>query len=207
MSTLNPKPVKAKKLPNPKLLPIAALVLVVLALLFMATPLLRTSRGFQQGGNFGLRGNGPVLPQNGTSGQGTGPRFIFGGGGGTAGQNGTTVPARRFAFGSGILGGFAGAIFYFVLLLVSLAAAVGMYMTKRWGQVLGIIMGVLYGLLGLVSLLPLLLVSFLGIGNPLSLILGIVHLVLAVAVVVLASIPAKKLTAPAVAIFPPEVTG
>ena len=53
--------------------------------------------------------------------------------------------------------------FYFVALLLSLVAALGMLYTKRWGQVLGIIMAVLYGLLGLVSLLPILLMSSRGI--------------------------------------------
>jgi hypothetical protein len=54
-------------------------------------------------------------------------------------------------------------------------------------------------LLGLVSLLPILFISALGIRNPLSLILGVVHILLAIAVIVLASIPAKKLTAPTTA--------
>ncbi len=45
------KPKKIRIL-NSKLLPIAALVLIVLALLFMATPLLRASGGFQRNGNF-----------------------------------------------------------------------------------------------------------------------------------------------------------
>ena len=78
------------------------------------------------------------------------------------------------------------------MLLVSLTAAVGMLFTKRWGQVLAIIMGILYGLFGLVSLLPLLFIRFVGAPNPVSLILGIVHLLLAVSVIVLASIPGKK---------------
>ena len=34
------------------------------------------------------------------------------------------------------------------LLLVSLAAAVGMFIAKRWGQVLGIVMAVIYLLSG-----------------------------------------------------------
>ena len=192
MSTPNPKPVKTKKLLNSKLLPIAALILVVLALLFMATPLLRSSRGFQGGGNFVPRGNGQSFPQNGFTIQGNGAQ----------GQGGTNLPVRRFGVGAGLLGGFAGAIFYFVLLLVALAAAVGMFMVKRWGQVLGIIMAVLYLLLGLLSLLPLILTSFLGLRNPLSIILGIAHVLLAVAVIVLASIPAKKVTPPVAAATP-----
>ena len=97
----------------------------------------------------------------------------------------------RIAVGGGLMGGRGGILIYFVALLVSLAAAVGMLFTKRWGQVLAIIMAVLYGLLGLVSLLPLLLIRFVGAPNPVSLILGVVHLLLAVAVIVLASIPGK----------------
>lgn len=103
-----------------------------------------------------------------------------------------------------MLNGSAGAIFYFVLVLVSLAAAVGMYLTKRWGQVLGIIMAVLYGISGLVSLLATLLINLPGIGNPLSLILHLdlilhfVHVLLAAAVIVLAAIPAQKLPTPTV---------
>ena len=71
-----------------------------------------------------------------------------------------------------------------------------MFSVKRWGKVLGIIMAVFYLLLSLLALLPTLLISFMGIRNPLNIILGIVHLLLAVAVIVLASIPAKKLVLP-----------
>jgi hypothetical protein len=53
-------------------------------------------------------------------------------------------------------------------------------------------MAFLYLLVGVVSLLPLLLFSTFALRNPFTLILGIVHVVLAVAVIVLASIPAKK---------------
>ena len=101
---------------------------------------------------------------------------------------GSGSPARRFTVGAG---GRSGIILYFVMLLVSLAAAVGMLFTKRWGQVLAIIMGGLFGLLGLVSLLPLLLIRFVGAPNLVSLVLGIVHVLLAVSVIVLASIPGK----------------
>lgn len=99
--------------------------------------------------------------------------------------------------------GVASIIIYFIALLVSLAAAVGMYIPKRWGKVLGIIMAALYGLLGLVSLLPVLLLSALGTRNPLSLILGILHLLLAIAVIVLASIPAKQEMPPPIPAAPP----
>jgi hypothetical protein len=213
MSTLDPKPVKTKSFPNPKLLPIAALLLIVLALLFMATPLLRSTRGFQGGGNFANRGNGQTVPPNGfvfrgngsqgqvSPGQDGGPQIQV-----SPGLGGRNLTGRRFAVGGGLLGGFIGPVIYFIALLVSLAAAIGMFMTKRWGQVLGIIMGVLYFLLGLLSLLPIIFTSFLGLRNPLSLILGIVHVLLAVAVIVLASIPAKKVTAVVVPVTPPAAS-
>ena len=187
MSTIDSKPVKAKKLLNPKLLPIAALLLVILALLFMATPLIRASGGLQRNGNIVPQATGQTPPRAIIPGGGLGQRFLVGGGG--------TSP-RQVTLGGGLLGGIAGSIFYFILLLVSLAAAVGMFVTKRWGQVLAIIMAVVYSLLGLVSLLPLLLIRFVGAPNPVSLILGIVHLLLAVAVIVLASIPGKPLLPP-----------
>jgi hypothetical protein len=180
MSTLDAKPVKAKKMLNTKLLPIAALVLVLLALLFLAGPLIRTAGGSPRAGNFITQGNG----QTGSSGQGGGPQVLVGGGG-------TTGTPRGFTAGSGLMSGRTGIIAYFVALLVALAAALGMLFTKRWGQVLAIIMAVLYGLLGLVALLPLLLVRLVGAPNPLSLILGILHLLMAVAVIVLAAIPGK----------------
>jgi len=183
MSTLEPKPVKAKKLLNTKLLPIAALLLVLLALLFLATPLIRSAGALPRTGSFVSAGNGQTLTQNGASGQATGNQFFVGGSGGT---NGAT---RRVVVGGA--GGRVTVIIYFVALLISLAAAVGMLFTKRWGVVLAIIMAVVYGLFGLVALLPLLLIRFMGAPNPISLILGIVHLLLAVAVIVLASIPGK----------------
>ncbi len=197
MNTPVAKPKKTRIL-NSKLLPIAALVLIVLALLFMATPLLRASRGFQRSGNFVIQNNGQASPQNGFQVQVGGPQ-----GQALPGQNGSNVTNRRFAVRGSFLGGITGAIVYFVALLVSLAAALGMFFTKRWGQVLGIIMAVLYGLVGLVSLLPILLLSSAGLRNPFSLILGIAHVLLALAVIVLASIPAKLATTPAETNPPP----
>jgi hypothetical protein len=192
MNTPDVKPIK-KRVLNSKLLPIAAVVLIVLALLFMATPLLRTARGFQGGRNFVPQGNGQTIPQNGFPAQSSGSQ-------GLPGQGGSSVPNRQFAVrGGDFLGGITGAIVFFMALLVSLAAALGMFLTKRWGQVLGIIMAVLYGLVGLVSLLPLLFIGSIGLRNPLNLILGFAHVLLAAAVIVLASIPAKKLITPAVA--------
>jgi len=194
MSTFDAKPGKAKRMLNPKLLPIAALVLVVLALLFMATPLLRVSGSLQGNGNIVIQGNGPSGPQTPAPQGGTVQRF-------SAGGNGT--PDRRITLGSGMLNGSVGAIFYFVLVLVSLPAAVGMYLTKRWGQVFGIIMAVIYGLLGLLSLIPILLISFQGIRSPLGLFLGFLHVSLAAAVIVLAAIPAQKLPAPTMPVTTP----
>lgn len=177
---------KKTRILNSKLLPIAALVLIVLALLFMATPLLRGSRGFQRGGNFIIQNNGQGSPQGGFQFQAGGPQ-----GQGLPNQNGANPTNRQFAVRSSFLSGVTGAIVFFVALLVSLVAALGMLFTKRWGQVLGIIMAVLYGLVGLVSLLPILLLSSAGLRNPFSLILGIAHVLLAVAVFVLASVPAR----------------
>jgi len=76
-------------------------------------------------------------------------------------------------------------------------------MAKRWGKVLGIIMAIIYSLLALVNLLPTLLISFMGIRNPMNLIIGIVQLSLAIAVIVLASIPGKKPAAPIAPATPP----
>jgi hypothetical protein len=206
MSTLVAKPIK-KRILNPKLLPIAALVLVVLALLFMASPLMPSTGGFPAGGNFNPPANGQPLPQNGVPSQGGGPQ-----GQGFPSQGGPNSPGQPFGGrggglpGFGLLSGITGTIVYFMALLVSLAAAVGMFMTKRWGQVLGIIMAVLYLLLGLLSLIPIILTSFTGFRNPLSLILGIVHLLLAAAVIVVASIPAKMVTPPEAPATPTAVS-
>jgi hypothetical protein len=211
MSEPDPKPVKTSKL-NPKLLTIAAVLLIVLALLFMATPLLRTSRGFQSTSNF-AQGNSQSFQQNGFPAQGNGPSFPQNGfpnqGSGSQSQGGSDYPNRQFtARGGGLLrlallNGLTGIIVYFLALLVSLAAAVGMFLTKHWGQILGICMAVLYFLLGLASLLPILFMGAIGLRNPLSLILGIAHILLAVAVIVFASIPVKKLATLAVELPPP----
>jgi hypothetical protein len=200
MSTLEAKPV-IKKMLNPKLLVVAAILLVVLALLFLATPLLRTNSGFQgqAGRTYILRNNGQTLPggENGFTNPGDLP-----GGQVYPGQSGSIFPTRRLAgqgglLGFGLLGGMGGTILYAIALLVSLAAAVGMFMVKRWGKILGIIMAVVYLLLSLLGLLPTLLMSFIGLRNPLTLILNIAELLLAVAVIVLASLPAKKSALPA----------
>jgi hypothetical protein len=179
-------------------LTIAAVVLMVLALLFMATPLLRVT-GVTNRAGFNRQFNGQTNPggQNGFPGLGNG----------TQDQGNPTNPTNptvrqfpnrpRGLLGFGLLSGITGTIVYGIALLVSLAAAVGMFLTKRWGQVLGIIMGIVYLLLAVVSFLPLILTAFTRGLNPLSLVLTILHLILAVAVIVLALIPAKKILAPA----------
>ncbi len=72
MSTLEPKPVKATKALNPTMLTIAAILLIVLALLFLASPLLGLNRGARRAGNFQRQftgQNGQNLPGGGTNGQ------------------------------------------------------------------------------------------------------------------------------------------
>jgi len=91
-----------------------------------------------------------------------------------------------------LLEGMVGTIVYAIALLISLVAAAGMFIVKRWGKILGVIMAVFYGLLALVSLLPMLLISFTGINSLTALILGVLELLLAVAVIILASIPGRK---------------
>jgi hypothetical protein len=206
MSTLVSKPVKAKLL-NTKLLPIAAVLLLVLALLFMATPLLRVTGISTNRSGFTRQFNGQTLPggQNGfpTPGTGSQGQGFTGPNSGTQSQGNSTNPTRQFGaqsgglLGFGLLSGMTGTIVYAIALLVSLAAAVGMFITRRWGQVLGIVMAVVYLILALVSFLPMLLMGFMGALNGLSLGLSILHLVLAIAVIVLALIPAKKVLVPA----------
>jgi hypothetical protein len=194
---------------NSKTLMGSAVVLMVLALLFMATPLLRVS-GFSGSGRFNLQGTNQFGPGNGTGGQnfvpGQGDGLQIQGNGvpgqGNSFQGNQTNPNRQFItrgrtlFGFGLLAGVTVKIIYGLALLISLAAAVGMFLTKRWGQVVGIIMAVVYLLLGLLSFLPQLLLGFARGLNPLNLGLTVLHVVLAVAVIVLALIPAKKVIVP-----------
>ena len=189
---------------NSKTLTIAAVILVVLALLVMATPLLRFS-GISGRSSFNRQFPGPgtispggqnsfPAPGSGLQGQG----FL---GQDIPNQDGSNFPNRQFGgragglLGFGILSGMTGTIVYAVALLFSLAAAAGMLLTRRWGQILGIVMSVLYILMTLVSLLPMLLLGVSGAINGLSLGLSILRLVMALAVIVLALIPAKKATA------------
>jgi hypothetical protein len=187
---------------NSKTLTIAAAVLLVLALLFMATPLLRVT-GISGANRTGFAGrfNGQTTPGA--------PNSFPGFGNGSQGNGNSTNPTTptnptgrtfnggaRSLFGLGLLSGITGTIFYGIALLVSLVAAVGMFLTKRWGQVLGIIMGVVYLILALISFLPILLAGFLRDLNFLSLSLTVLHVVLAIGVIVLALIPAKKMLTP-----------
>jgi len=229
MSTIEPAPVKAKKALNPTMLTIAAILLIVLALLFLATPVLRLNgagrggnfprtfngqtfggNGFQNPGGTGGTGNGfqnPGGTGNGTGNGGTGNGFQFQGGNGTG--TGTT---RRFGttnrtlLGLGFLTGTTSLIVYGFALLISLAAVIGMFSLKGWGKVLGIIMAVVYLLLALISFLPTLLFSRFGFTNPLSLILNILHVVLAIGVIVFAMLPAKKVALPTAVATPPAAT-
>jgi hypothetical protein len=188
---------------NSKTLTVAAVLLVVLALLFMATPLMRVS-GLSGRSGFTRLPNGQSLPggQNGFPSQGSGlPGQGFSDQtGGTQDQGNSNTPGQQFTgqprslLGFGFLNGMTGIIVYAIALLVSLAAAMGMFIARRWGQVLGILMAVIYLILALVSLLPMILNSFMRGLNGLSLGLSILHLVLAMAVIVLALIPAKKVT-------------
>jgi hypothetical protein len=82
-----------------------------------------------------------------------------------------------------------------------------MFITKRWGQILGIVMGVIYLLLGLFSFLPMFLLGFARGLNALSLGLTSLHVILAISVIVLAAIPAKKVVPPvAPVIIPPAAS-
>ncbi len=186
---------------NSKTLTIAAVVLLVLALLFVATPLLRFSGAAGRTG-FNRQFNGQITPggQNGTRTPGTdsqGQGFT-GPNGGFQSQGNSTNPNRQFAGRSSLLrlsflNGITGTIVYGIALLVSLAAALGMFLTRRWGQILGVIMAVIYLLLSLLSFLPLILLGFARALNGLSLGLTIAHIILAISVIILAVIPAKKL--------------
>jgi hypothetical protein len=200
MSTIDVKPNKIRLL-NTKMLPIAAILLLVLALLFVATPLLRVS-GITGRSGFNRQFNGQTTPggQNGirTPGNGSQGQGFTGPNGGFQNQGGSTNPNRQFAGRSSLLrltflNGITGTIVYAILLLVALVAALGMFLATRWGQILGIFMAVVYLLLSLLSFLPQVLLGFARAVNSLSLGLTILHLVLAIAIIVLAVIPAKKI--------------
>jgi hypothetical protein len=208
---------------NTKLLPIAALILMVLALLMLATPLLTPQTEFGMNGSgtnrpFAFQGTpapGLTFPSGDTGQSTTGQVFVFQGtppAGITDGTNQIqgfpqTTTGRQFQSGGvfsllrlGFLNGRTGTIVYAIALLVSLIAAVGMFMTKLWGKILGIVMAVLYLILAIISLLPNILMQFASqAGNFSNIILTSVHVVLAIAMIVFAVIPPKKAVAPVVA--------
>lgn len=194
--------------PNSKTLTVAAALLIVLALLILASPLLDRSMGLR-----GRTGAAPQFsaPANGLS--QTSPDFQNDQGfpapgnapsGGTQGQTNPNFPNRQFTgqmprniFRFGFLSGLSGTIVYTIALLLSIVAAAGMFMNKAWGKILGIILAVLYAALALLNILPTLFFSaILRFSNPWNIALNILHLVLAIAVIVLASIPAKRLITP-----------
>ncbi len=209
MSTLEPKPVKTPKPLNSGMLTIAAILLIVLALLFLASPILGLNR-VGRGSNFNRQFNGqngqafPGLPGTGSNGQpftfqgGQGGNGTGTGGNGFRFQGGTGTNGRTFGrtglLGLGLLRGTIGTIIYGGALLVSLVAVIGMLSLKRWGKILGIVMAVIYLLLSLFSFLPTLLFARFGaaFNNPLGLALNVLHVVLALGVIILASIPARN---------------
>jgi hypothetical protein len=203
MSTLAIQPKKVKML-NPKMLTIAAALLILVALLFLVTPLLRTSGGFS--GRSGL--GGPVIVQGNPgqgfpSGQGGSDQNFQNFPGNQGGQGFTNRPGGviqggpRGGLGFGLLGGMGATLIYGIALVLALIASVGMFNIKRWGQVLGIIMAVFYLLLSLLSFLPMLLMMrFVGASNPLILGMNILHLALAIGVIVFASLPGRQVPAP-----------
>jgi hypothetical protein len=178
---------------------IAAVILLVLALLFVATPLMRVSNmSSRTGVNRQYNSQGFSSQGNGTQGQNF-PRLNSG----TQGQGNATTPNQQFngssrrLIGFSFLGGMAAIAVYALALLASLAAAVGMFLTKRWGQILGIVMAGIYLLLSLMSFLPIILLGSTRAMAGLNVVLTILHLVLAIAVIVFAVIPTRKVTAPA----------
>jgi hypothetical protein len=225
MSTVEPRPVKAKKPLNPSMLTIAAILLIVLALLFLASPLLGLNQVGGRGGNFNRQFTGQngqnfpgFNPNGGTTGTGgTGGTGGFGGTGGTGGgsngfrfQGGTPgqTPTRTSLVGLNFLRGTLATVIYGIALLISLAAVIGMLSVKRWGKILGIVMAVVYLLLAVLTFLPTILLARFGaaFSNPLSLVLNGLHLLLALGVIIFASIPAKNLAAPVTLETPPATT-
>ncbi len=218
---------------NSKTLTLAGILLMVLALLYVATPLLRpamslngretvTGQEFPAGGPGGGfqvitpndQGGAQVQdPGTGQSDQGV----IIQGSGSDTQTQGQGFTQRQFTGTrpGGLLGGFGflngsnAIIVYAVALLISLAAAVGMLMTKNWGRILGIIMGVIYSVLALLGFLPMLLIGFMmrgsgiRVGGSLNIWLTVAHLLLALAVIVLAAISAKKVAKSEVIVPPP----
>jgi len=191
---------KTKKPLNATMLTIAAGVLVLLALLFLATPLINGNRGLPGNANFTRPSNGQ-LPQFNQNGQQNGlPGTSTGGTGAVGGQTfqgfqGRQLGNRNFLSAFNLLGGSNRTLVYAIAFLLSLAAAIGMVMTRKWGRILGIVMAAIYILLAIIGLLPQLLFRFVGIRDPIGLIISATQLVLAVVVIILASLPGKAIPA------------
>lgn len=194
-----------KKL-NTTTLSIAGVLLLVLALLSLATPLVRVSNGIN-GGGFSRQLNGQGFPggennfqpnqafpgQENPGNQGGMP--LPGQGQRSSGQDSQNLPIRQGAGGLlrfGLLRGIAGTVVFGLALVISIAAALGMFLGKRWGQVIGIGMAVIHLVLAGLAFLPQILFSFMGRFNLLGIGLDVLRLLLAAAVIILALIPAKK---------------
>jgi hypothetical protein len=196
---------------NKTTLAIGAGVLLVLALLTLATPLMRSANPVNQAG-FNRQFNGQNFPGD----QNNLPSQSFPGQGFPGDQNGQAFPGQgqrslgqdgqnfrsqgnisgfatllRFNFLSGI----TGTIVFGVALIISIVAALGMLLAKRWGQVSGIFMAVIYLVMAVLAILPTILFMFrIGTGF-LTIVLDILRVLLAAAVIVLALLPARKGTA------------
>ena len=180
---------------RPATLVITAFLLLLLILAFAVLPMTGLERSFFRIGNSNFnRGQLPqgVNPGNFSGGQNFTPGQSPNSNNGTSGQNFSTT--RRFNANSGInqVLRILTNIMRWVVIGIGLLAVVGMWLKKRWGIVLGIILAVI----AFASTVPSLFrPSFLAF----TLILNIVILVLAVGVVVLSLLPqTRKATAPAV---------
>jgi hypothetical protein len=188
-----------KKPLNGRLLTISAILLVGLALLFLASPMIGGNRIAQSNGGFPRTFNGQSpqpgmigTPQPGFESGGSGTVQTFPGMNGGSAGSARTRPGVVGLAGFGFMAGRNNILIYGIALVLALIAAIGMLNTKLWGKVMGIIIAVVYLLLSIFSFLPIILFSFMGTSNPISLILGIVQVTLALAVIILAAIPGKS---------------
>lgn len=180
---------------RPATLVVAAVLLLLLILAYAVLPMTGLERSFFRSGiqNFN-RSQFPqgVNPGNFNGGQNFNPGQNYDQNNGSNNQNFSTT--RRFNANSGInqVMRILTNILRWVVIGVGLLAAVGMWLKKRWGIVLGIILAVI----AFASTVPSLFrPSFMAF----TVILNIVILVLSVGVVVLSLLPhTRKATAPAV---------
>lgn len=189
---------KTKKPLNATMLSIAAGVLVLLALLFLAAPLVSGNRVLTGNDSFNrssTSGQPPFDQNNLPNGQpgitngfpGTGTTRQF------QGFQGRQAGNRSFLSVFNLIGGRNRTFVNAIAFLVSMAAAIGMLMTRNWGRVLGIIMAIIYILFAIIGLLPELLFRLNGIRSPVGLIISVLELILAAAVIILSSLPGKPL--------------